>query len=86
LRLLKEVAKHAGKIDDKFRIHEGSTLTGSLGWGYTTGGTSSKRIKTLGLQNEYHLNWHNYSALEDSSSGQFRYLLLPIINQDITKP
>lgn len=80
-----QVAKHTGKIDDKFRIHEGSSLNGNLGWGEMTGGTSRKRSKELALADDYPLNWHNYSTLEDSSSGQFRYLLLPIVNQDITR-
>jgi hypothetical protein len=75
-----ESAKHTGTIDDQFRIHENTVLKGSRVWSDLTGGTKSKRIAELALRGEYPLLWQDYSQIEDTASGKFRYLLLAIRN------
>ena len=76
----------AGKRDDtvdgQFRIHESNILKGTFRWGeLASAGTRRGRDIELELSNEYPLIWQDYSVVNDSKSGQFKYLLL-----DIHKP
>jgi hypothetical protein len=76
-----ETAKHSGTIDDQFRIHENTILKGNRVWSELTGGTKSKRIAELALSGEYPLLWQDYSQVDNSATGKFRYLLLGIHNE-----
>jgi hypothetical protein len=72
-------------VDKQFRIHEQATLRGNLTWGELAGeGTRRGREKIIELQREYPLQWHEYSTLNESTVGQFRYLLLAAHNEAIT--
>ncbi|MDF2821882.1 MAG: hypothetical protein K0R15_2330 [Clostridiales bacterium] len=66
-------------VCDNFRIHEGNKKTGELNWnGNPSLGTIKNREKPIYLENEYHLNWQEYSRLSADRNGAFNYLLLEI--------
>jgi hypothetical protein len=65
--------------DGAFRLHEGATLSGTLGWRPGTGaGTTKGREKDHGLTGSYELHWRDYSRVADGPAGTFRYRLLEV--------
>jgi hypothetical protein len=69
-------------VDAAFRINEGRTLEGSLGWGALAGaGTTAKRDKALALVGSYACNWHDYSSitLATGKAVVFRYLAIEAV-------
>lgn len=71
----------ADPIDAMFRIHEGRTLEGTLGWGTLAGaGTTSKRNVPLTLTGSYPCNWRDYSTLLTASGkpAVLRYLAFSV--------
>ncbi len=74
--------KSSSTIDDAFRLHEGSTLQGSLSWGQEAGGTTKGREAPIDLMGVYELHWSDYSQVEANKSGKFRYLSVKVSSQD----
>ncbi len=66
-------------ISLNFRIHEDRNLGGILKWGEKAGdGTINGREEAVNLQGKYILKWRDYSEVNKSVRGQFRYLLVEI--------
>jgi hypothetical protein len=65
--------------DLDFRTHEGRRVHGQLSWGDKTGqGTMRGREEPLSFQGQYHIRWASYSQVGDTSTGEFRYLMLSV--------
>ncbi|MGW4215113.1 DUF7669 domain-containing protein [Lentzea sp. NPDC004789] len=80
-------------IDAAFRLHEGRTLSGTLGWAPHAGtGTTHKRDVPLVLTGTYGCRWRDYSTVVDSRGREaaFRYLCLAVAGtpseQSISSP
>lgn len=68
-----------GTVDAAFRLHEGITLSGTVGWAMHAGeGTTAKRTEALALCGAYALRWRNYSDTGDRA-GRFRALVVPVV-------
>lgn len=64
-------------VDRAFRLTEERILEGQLSWGkLASKGTIKGRKNELILNKNYLIKWNDYSQLENSSKGKFRYLLL----------
>jgi hypothetical protein len=67
--------------DARFRLHEGNTLRGDLGWGPgASEGTKRGREDLLQLRRSYPLRWVDYSRPAEGSYGRFRYLVVEVEN------
>jgi hypothetical protein len=65
--------------DARFRLHEGNTLRGDLGWGPgASEGTKREREDLLQLRGSYALQWEDYSRPAEGSYGRFRYLVVEV--------
>jgi len=68
-------------IDASFRLHEGRSLSGTLGWAPHAGtGTTHKRDVPLLLAGTYVCRWRDYSTVADSRGREaaFRYLCFAV--------
>ncbi|MCU6792399.1 hypothetical protein OB236_09685 [Paenibacillus sp. WQ 127069] len=66
-------------VDAAFKIHEGRILSGSLRWGDLASiGTTRGREKDILINHSYLFNWERYSLLSNSSSGEFKILIVEI--------
>ena len=66
-------------IDHEFRLDEGKTITGRLTWDETAGpGTTKGREMPIDISGQYSIKWKDYSKINDTTSGTFRYLLLTV--------
>ncbi len=73
-------AGREGTVDAAFRLHEGITLRGTVGWAAHAGdGTTAKRTEPLALVGSYPLRWRSYSDTGDRA-GEFRCLLVPVFD------
>lgn len=64
-------------VDANFRIHDGRTVQGDLGWGMNASeGTMSGREAPITLREIYRLEWRDYSNFARGSYSNFRYLML----------
>jgi hypothetical protein len=73
-------------VDREFKVNDGRRLTGELKWGEQTGqGTLKGREKPIVLKGEYKVSWQSYKKIDDSSSGEFQYLLLAVKDIDKSK-
>ena len=69
-------SKRTNTQDAEFRLHEGRTISGGLGWAAETSpGTMEGRVSPLNLQGAYEMKWRHYSAVH-GKHGKFRYLAL----------
>ena len=69
----------AATSDAMFRLGEGRTLSGPLGWGPNTGvGTMRRREQPLELRGSYVLHWTDFSQIDDAGGGRFRALLVDV--------
>lgn len=72
-------ASRPDTIDAAFRLSEGRKLAGRLAWGERAGsGTTHGRRADHGLAGEYELSWHDFSELDTSSAGRFRYVTVQV--------
>jgi hypothetical protein len=72
-------SRNDSTYDVNFRVHEGSTLQGSLGWAPgASEGTRRGREDLLQLRKSYALRWADYARLADATYGRFRYLLVEV--------
>lgn len=73
-------------VDRDFRINEGKNVSGQLSWGERTGkGTMKGREEPISLKGHYEMNWNNYSQIDNSGTGIFRSLILPVQDIEPTK-
>jgi len=62
-----------------FRLYNGTTLSGSRGWGPMAGaGTMKGREDALELAGAHQLTWRPFSRIPSSPHGEFRALLVEI--------
>lgn len=72
-------AGRPGSIDEAFRMQDGATLTGSLGWASHAGpGTTRGRERTIVLRGRYPIVWQPYPALDPICAGQFRFVTVQV--------
>lgn len=64
--------------DSEFRIHDGVVINpGPRGWASKTASTR-KRESAIDIGGTYALRWADYTTLDASVAGAFRYLIVPI--------
>lgn len=74
-------SRNDNTYDVNFRLHEGSTLQGSLEWAPgASEGTRRGREDLLQLRRSYPLRWQDYSHPAEGSYGRFRYLVVEVEN------
>jgi len=63
--------------DSEFLLDDGKVISGSLAWGDGAGlWTMQGREKPIEITGNYPIQWNDYSNVDDTTSGTFRYLLL----------
>ena len=69
-----------GTVDEAFRLNdERRILGGTMKWKAHTGaGTMKNRESALQLRNAYNLEWRDFSQIEKTGHGKFRYLLIQV--------
>lgn len=78
-------SRNENTADVRFRLHEGSTLHGGLGWGPgASAGTTRGREELLQLGGAYALRWNDYSRLGGGSYGKLRYLVVEVTGEAST--
>lgn len=66
-------------IDAAFRLSDGRTLEGQMGWASHAGsGTTRGRSAVHDLAGRYEVSWRDYSSVRDARPGTFRCLALPV--------
>ncbi len=66
-------------VDKAFRIFDGRVITGNLSWDSRASvGTKRGRENDLIINGKYTLKWKDYSDIEKSTKGKFRYLLVEV--------
>ncbi|GMA91949.1 hypothetical protein GCM10025869_24780 [Homoserinibacter gongjuensis] len=64
--------------DSEFRIHDGVVINpGPRGWASKTASTR-KREAAIHIGGTYALRWADYTTLDASIAGAFRYLIVPV--------
>ncbi len=70
---------HKNTIDNSFRIEEGKLITGKLAWSeYAGQGTMKGREKPIEIEGCYRVQWYDFSFVNSSSAGTFRYLIIDV--------
>lgn len=64
--------------DAAFRLTEGRTLAGALSWGPTAGPGTRGGRDMIALRGRYELSWADYSTVDATPGGRFRYLLIQV--------
>lgn len=76
------ISSNKNTCDAAFRINHNSIKEGKLEWAAHTGnGTNKNREESLILKNRYDIYWQEYSKIDDSSSGQFKYLSIKVVKE-----
>jgi hypothetical protein len=72
-------SKQANGIGAAFQLHEGRSLRGALQWGkHAAPGTMGTKSDPLVLLGEYQMHWRDFSSVNGSGPGAFRYLLVDV--------
>ncbi|MGO8947318.1 MAG: hypothetical protein ACLQUY_06585 [Ktedonobacterales bacterium] len=73
-------------MDAAFRLQEGASLNGSLGWSVQAAkGTIVKREAALHLRGSYLMSWHDYSTVgSHATGGHFRFLAVPVYGSTVS--
>lgn len=72
-------SKSKDTVDASFRIHQGKVVGGALGWGQgASQGTMRSREKPVELRGKYVMDWKDYSEINASTYGKFKYLLIKV--------
>lgn len=72
-----KVGRNTLTEDFAFRLYEGKELSGTLQWKETAArGTIRGREKPICLNRQYKIYWNDYSVIDNSTYGKFRYLLI----------
>jgi len=62
-----------------FNLHEGKSIMGTLAWASKASkGTMCSREDPIVLKSNYQAHWQDYSRVDSSSYGRFRYLALSV--------
>ena len=62
-----------------FRLDEGRTLQGTLGWGTIAGQGTTKGCKqALALKESYTMHWHEYARVSEGTGGVLRYVVVEV--------
>ena len=73
-------SKSNATVDASFRIHQGQTIKGEVGWGQgASKGTMKSREDAVVLKGTYVMDWKDYSAVDNSTYGKFKYLLIKVM-------
>ncbi len=76
--------RKAEPIDAAFRLNDGRTLAGQLGWSASAGlGTTVNRDTPIELAGTYRLAWEDFSDIGAPVGGRFRYLLLEVTSPSV---
>jgi hypothetical protein len=68
--------KSANTVYHQFRLCEDTKITGVMCWAEHAGeGTIKGRKEAIDLKNTYCAKWESFSKIDDSSSGEFKYLI-----------
>ncbi|MCY0891918.1 MAG: hypothetical protein OWR52_00120 [Acidibacillus sp.] len=71
--------------DSAFLLHDGRNFGGALEWGpNASAGTRKGHEAVIQLNGSYDLMWRDYSSLEGTKNGEFRYLVTQI-SQELYK-
>lgn len=74
-----KIPSNSQTIDAKFRIHDGGKLHGELKWGLgASQGTTKGRNEPILIKGDYDLIWRDYSIVNKSTYGKFRYLVVEV--------
>lgn len=66
-------------VDAAFRLHDGHSISGSIGWTELAGrGTTRGREATIQLAGRYVFDWEEYSTVESERNGRFRSLTISV--------
>lgn len=66
-------------VDANFRVHQGRTVGWMLGWGQgASQGTMRSREKPVVIRGQYGMDWRDYSVIDGSTYGTFKYLLVNV--------
>ena len=69
----------AGSIDEGFRMHDGATLSGTIGWAPHAGpGTTRGREKSIDLTGTYAVGWLPYPSMNADLQTAFKYLVVTV--------
>lgn len=72
-------ANNNNTVDRAFRVFDDRVITGNLSWdNRASAGTKKGRESDLDINGKYMLKWKDYSNLEKSTKGKFRYLLVEV--------
>ena len=63
-----------------FSLEDGITKSGNLDWNNASAGTKKNCEKPINLNSKYSIKWHEYSKLDDTTTGTFMYLINKISN------
>ena len=64
----------------EFSINEGAVKSGLLDWSENTGeGTKKQCSEPIRLDGAYECHWEDYSLIEESNVGEFKYLMFKIV-------
>jgi hypothetical protein len=73
------LSKSNETVDVNFRIHQGKTVSGVLGWGEgASKGTMRSRENPVIIKRKYLMDWRDYSTISESTYGKFKYLLIKV--------
>lgn len=68
-----------GCVYEDFSLHEGNIITGELDWADgTSEGTKANCSEIITLKGKYECHWSEYSKINDTAAGEFKYLLISI--------
>lgn len=77
-----KISNNNNTCDAAFRINHNSIKEGNLEWASHTGnGTNKNRENALKLKNRYNIYWKDYSKVNNSNSGEFKYLCLKVVDK-----
>ena len=72
-------SKKNNAVDAAFRLHEDRSIEGTLAWAsHASPGTMDSREEPIVLASNYRAHWYDYSRVDSSSYGAFRYLAFPV--------
>ncbi|NBS16634.1 MAG: hypothetical protein EBT06_09710 [Gammaproteobacteria bacterium] len=69
------LSSRPGTVDERFRLHEGREISGTLGWlDHASAGTTRGRENPITLDGKYNATWRDFSSISSEPGGQFRFL------------
>lgn len=66
-------------VDNAFRLYDGRTVSGELGWLDHAGtGTTRRREQPIVINGTYVLGWRPFSRIGTGTYSEFRYLVIAV--------